>query len=200
MNRIGVFGGSFDPPHIGHVYLARQAISECMLDQVIVVPVGGQPFKREQQAAAGEHRYNMANLAFEHDSNVLVSDIEIKKGGISYTADTLREIKQLYGEDADVSFILGADAFLKLEKWKNFEELVDCYSFIAGTRPGYRNEELQQFIARLVESRNAKVTTVCNRQVPVSSTEIREMLRTGKGFCRFVPAEVERYIRANGLY
>ncbi|MCL1810090.1 MAG: nicotinate-nucleotide adenylyltransferase [Clostridiales bacterium] len=200
MSRIGVFGGSFDPPHFGHVCLARQAAAECMLDLVVVVPANEQPFKREHHAATGEHRYNMACLAFGQSGSILVSDIEIKKGGVSYTADTLREIRQLFGTGTEVSFILGTDAFLNLEKWKDFEELVVGYPFIVGTRPGYKKEELRGFVSRLTGTCGAKVTTVRNRQIPVSSTELKNMIKTGGDFSRFMPAEVVRYIEDNGLY
>ena len=194
MNKIGVFGGTFDPVHYGHIYLARQAADECSLDSIIVVPAKMQPFKLDRALTQGEHRFNMLKLAFPGDEAISVSDIELKKNGISYTIDTLREIKSLHS-GANISFILGADAFLNIEKWKCPEELIQDYSFIIGARPGIE-PELGAFISRLQISAAA----INNRQVAVSSTEIKRMLESGESLSGMIPKEVERYIRENGLY
>ena len=200
MQKIGVFGGTFDPVHYGHIYLVKQAIDECALSQVVVIPANEQPFKLDQAVTKGVHRYNMAKLAFEHDDKISVSDIELKKGDISYTVDTLRELKKRYGEDAQISFIAGTDTFLKIEQWKGADELLNDYSFIIGTRPGYRESELDDVISRLKGYYNTEVVKINNVQIPVSSTEIKEMIKSGKGCGEALPPEVERYITANELY
>ena len=200
MSKIGVFGGSFDPVHFGHIYLARQAVSECTLDRLIVLPAAIQPFKPEQTGASGMHRLKMVGLAFEADMNITVSDFEIKKGGVSYTIDTLREIGNMYGGDTEVSFILGADTFLKIEKWKGFSALASGYSFIIGTRPGYRQDELGDLMHRLIENYGTVLTLINNRQIQVSSSEIKQIIGSGNSLSGFIPVKVERYIRSNGLY
>lgn len=199
MNKIGVFGGTFDPVHYGHIWLARQAADELSLDQVIVTPAKNQPFKLDRSITSGEHRYNMLKLAFAEDELILVSDIELKKDSVSYTVDTLREIKKSTGGGAALYFILGADAFLKIEKWKDAGELLREYHFIIGTRPGYKSGELDEFITGLRVRYSVKSYTISNKQIDISSTEIKDLIMTGKAIS-VVPKEVERYIASNGLY
>jgi len=200
MNKLGVFGGTFDPVHYGHIYLVRQAVDECGLDRAMVVPAALQPFKPERAMASGRHRFDMARLAFSADDKISVSDIELKKGGVSYTVDTLAEIRHMCGADTEISFILGADAFLKIEKWKGAEELLKNYSFIIGTRPGCGRDELDVFIERLENVYNNKITTIKNRQTEVSSTEIKRAIAAGEDLSGYIPPEVERYIGSNGVY
>ena len=200
MDKVGVFGGTFDPPHLGHVFLAKQAAAEYMLKHVFIVPVNEQPCKQGKEAAPATHRFSMAKLAFEGEANMSVSDIELKKGGVSYTIDTLREIRERFCGKAAVAFILGADAFLKIQKWKNSDELLKEFIIIVGARPGQRQAGLEEYIRRLAYSNGARVLIVENRQIPVSSTEIKEMIKSGGEYSRFVPAEVVRYIESNGLY
>ena len=199
MSKIGVFGGTFDPVHYGHVWLARQAASELLLDKVLVTPTKKQPFKMDRTVTSGVHRYNMLKLAFAGDGIISVSDIELKKDGISYTIDTLREIRRIFGVDAEIYFILGADAFLKIEKWKDADELLSGYSFIIGIRPGHEDCGLCGHIRRLKSVYNTKATVIGNKQIDVSSTEIKEMIKTG-GRLSVIPEDVERYIKTNGLY
>jgi len=197
--KIGVFGGTFDPVHYGHIELARQAVNECGLDKLIVMPANEQPFKLSRKLTSGEHRYNMLKLAFGREVKISISDIELAKGDISYTIETLKEIKRLH-EDAEISFIVGIDAFLKVEMWKGADELLEGYSFIIGTRPGYMESELDELISRLRESHGTKVTKINNGQIPVSSTEIKERIKSAKDCGEALPPEVERYIVVNGLY
>ena len=200
MKRIGVFGGTFDPVHYGHIYLARQAVTECGLDHLFVTPAAAQPFKQEQTCAAGRHRFNMAVIAFEDDERISVSDIELKKDGVSYTIDTLKEMRAGYGKEAEIFFILGADAFLKIERWKDADELLKGFSFIVGTRPGYRQEELFELTERLNKIYNNNIMKINNKQTDVSSTEIKQAINSGGGLLRLLPPGVERYIDSNGLY
>ena len=199
MGKIGVFGGTFDPVHYGHILLVRQAVSELALDKAIVVPARNQPFKLDRNVTSGEHRMNMLKLAFADDDIISISDIELKKEAVSYTIDTLREIRRIYGSSADIFFILGADAFLKIEKWKDAEELLGNYAFAIGTRPGFTDSGLSEFIDRLRNLYNAKIFTISNALIAVSSTEIKDMTGSGEHFSA-IPEDVERYIKANGLY
>jgi len=200
MKKIGVFGGSFDPVHYGHVYLARQALSEGGVNHVIVVPTGAQPFKLDRPVTAKEHRLNMARLAFKDEEGISVSDIEIAGNEVSYTIDTLREIRKTYGNDAEISFILGADMFLKIEKWKSPGELLGEFPFFIGVRPGFEDSELDAFISRVAKSYGAKAVKINNRRIPISSTEIKEMIKLKKSCEGVIPPDVERYIYDNGLY
>ena len=205
MKRIGVFGGTFDPVHNGHVELARQAIKECELDELIVVPVNEQPLKLDRKLAPNIHRFKMLDLAFANDEKISISGIEMEKGDVSYTIDTLRLIKQHYeniyeGENVEVWFVVGIDAFSKVEIWKDADELLKEFPFIIGTRPGYKETEQKEFIAYVRKNFGATITTVDNAQIPISSTEIKKCIRTGKSCMEALPHEVERYIIANRLY
>jgi len=197
--KIGVFGGTFDPVHNGHIALAKQALSECKLDSLIVVPANEQPFKSGTKTAPGEHRYNMLKLAFDNEDKVVISDIELAKGDVSYTIDTLSEIKKLYN-GAEILFIIGIDAFLSIELWKNAEKLLSEYSFIVGSRPGYKESELDEVILRLEKAYKTNVTRISNEQILVSSTGIKACMKTDCYQGGNSPPGVERYITANGLY
>ena len=200
MIKLGGFGGTFDPAHYGHIFLANQALRELRLDRVLVIPACAQPFKLEARSAPGWHRYNMAMLAFGNDDRFSVSDIELKKEGVSYTVDTLREVKELYGNNTGISFILGADVFMNIEKWKNHVELLTDYSFIVGARPGWEDGALSAFIKHVEEVYNGKVTTVSNKPVRISSTEIKAGIKSGEDLSEFLPIEIMRYITVNELY
>ena len=200
MTKIGVFGGTFDPVHYGHIYLARQALSEKSLDQILVVPARMQPFKQGQPVTPAMHRYKIVELAFKGTGGVFICDAELKNEEVSYTIDTLRKIKKKLSPDTEIYFILGADTFLKIEKWKDPDGLLREFSFIVGTRPGYNHEELDLFIDRVSASFGAKVTKVKNKEIDVSSTEIKEMIKSGKSLSGLVPARVERYIYDSGMY
>ena len=199
MKRIGVFGGTFDPVHNGHVELARQAIKECELDELIVVPVNEQPLKLDRKLASNIHRLKMLDLAFADEKRITISDIEMEKGDVSYTIDTLREIKHAY-ENAEVWFVVGIDAFLKVEIWKDADELLKEFPFIIGTRPGYNENEQKEFIDYLREKFGTTIKTVDNAQIPVSSTGIKNLIKMGKTYDEIVPPDVARYIFENGLY
>jgi len=200
VSKIGVFGGSFDPVHFGHIYLARQAVAEVDLDSLLVVPAEIQPFKPERPLTSGTHRAKMAELAFGGDAKIKVSDLELKKGGISYTIDTLREIKKTLEEGDEIYFVIGADAFLKVEKWKDPEELLREYGFIVGARPGYKKKELEDLTNRLKRVYNINITTINNKLIDISSTEIKSGIESGGSLKDYLPAEVESYIKENGLY
>ena len=199
MNKIGVFGGTFDPVHNGHIWLARQAADELALDQVVVVPAKNQPFKLDRRVTSGEHRFKMLELAFADCGVISVSDIELKKDAVSYTIDTLKEIRGMYGRAAEIFFILGADAFRKIEKWKDAEELLSDYSFAVGTRPGFEETGLNGFFSSIRGKYGTKIFTVNNTLIEISSTEIKDMIKTGERLSA-VPEDVERYIIENGLY
>lgn len=199
MKKIGIFGGTFDPIHFGHIDLAKQALLECNLDHLIVIPAKIQPFKVGQAVVDAAHRLKMASLAFEDEEKISVSDLEIKMDDISYTIHTLTEIKKQY-PNAYIAFIIGTDAFLKVEKWRAASEILTDYSFIVGTRPGYKAEELSACIVKYTEVYNTDIRTIDNRQWSISSTQIKERIRAGKSCKNLIPDAVERYIAVNGLY
>ena len=200
MKKIGILGGTFDPEHLGHINLAIDAKAQAGLDKVIFVPAKLQPFKLDKNVTAGEHRLAMIKEAIDGIDGLEVSPYELEAEGISYTYLTVRAMKKRFGTDARLYFITGTDSFLKIETWKNAEELIRSCSYIIGTRPGYRKQELDICIERIRRDYNTEVINIDNTQFDISSTEIRKRLESGLPCSDLIPEKTERYITANGLY
>ncbi len=200
MKRIGILGGTFDPVHCGHIHLAEDAMKQGGLDEVIFIPARLQPFKLGKKITSGEDRLVMLRLATEHMPGFTVSSCELDAEGVSYTYLTLRALQKEYGEDARLYFIMGTDAFLKIELWMMAEELLQDYGFLIGTRPGYREEELAECIARVQGRFHTEVMNINNTQYHISSTQVRERIQSGKPAEGLLPEAVEAYIREKGLY
>ena len=200
VKRIGIMGGTFDPIHLGHINLAMDAKKQVGLDKVILVPAKLQPFKLDRKTASAEDRLNMIECAIEDVEGLDVSSLELDSESISYTYLTIRAMRDIYGETAGPYFITGTDSFLKIESWKNSEELLTGCSYIIGTRPGYKQKELESCIERIRRDYNTEVRNIKNTQLDISSTEIRKRLKNGKQCRELIPYEVEKYIKANGLY
>ena len=200
MKKIGILGGTFDPVHLGHINLAIDAKAQAGLDKVIFVPAKLQPFKLDKNVTAGEHRLAMIKEAIDGIDGLEVSPNELEAEGISYTYLTVRAMKKRFGTDARLYFITGTDSFLKIETWKNAEELIRSCSYIIGTRPGYRKQELDICIERIRRDYNTEVINIDNTQFDISSTEIRKRLESGLPCSDLIPEKTERYITANGLY
>ncbi|MCQ4635908.1 nicotinate-nucleotide adenylyltransferase [Anaerovorax odorimutans] len=200
MKRIGILGGTFDPVHYGHIGLAEDAREQAGLSRVLLIPAKLQPFKLDKQVTCGAHRLAMVRLAVEDIPGLEASDYELKQEQISYTYKTLRAISAEMGEETQLCFITGTDAFLKIDKWKNAEEMLTSYSFAVGSRPGYKEMELDRCIERLKSVYNTDIVKIHNRRRDISATQIRERLESGKSLSGLVPEQVERYILINGLY
>lgn len=200
MKKIGILGGTFDPVHLGHINLAIDARNEAALDKVIFIPARLQPFKLDRRVTPGKDRLAMLRKATEPIAGFEVSSYEMEQTGISYTYLTMRAMKKKFGDDVRLYFIMGTDSFLKIEKWKNSDELLREYSYIIGTRPGYRQEELRDCISKIRRDYNTDVKNINNVQMDISSTEIRKRIDSGMSCTDLIPERVERYIRENELY
>lgn len=198
--RIGVMGGTFDPIHYGHLVAAEVARAEFDLEKVIFIPVGRHPHKKQQKITVPEHRYRMTVLATSSNPGFEVSRIEIDKAGISYSSDTVRNLKKIYGEDSKIYFITGADAVLELLTWHNIKELLKLCEFIAVTRPGFDKKELEQKIEEISSNYNAEIKRIEVPLLAISSTDIRDRFRNGKPIKYLLPEAVEEYIGENRLY
>lgn len=198
--RIGILGGSFDPVHLGHIGLAKDAKCEAGLEKVLFIPAKLQPFKLDKKVTPGEDRLAMLDLAIKDIPGMEISAYELESDSISYTYLTLRAMKQVFGDKAKLYFITGTDSFLKIEKWKNAGELLEDFSYIIGTRPGYKEEELNICIERIRGKYDTEILKINNTQLDISSTEIRERLENGESADDLIPAEVGRYIIEHGLY
>jgi nicotinate-nucleotide adenylyltransferase len=190
--RIGVFGGTFDPPHVGHLLLAADARESLTLDRLIFIPVWAQPLKvGTPPVASPQDRLEMVRLAVADDANYAVDDAEINRKGLSYTVDTLEHLAERY-KGAKLFLLLGQDALAGFPKWRNPERIRELATLAA----------MGRLDAPVLPGGVAikDVVTVSARRVDVSSTEIRERRREGKSIKGFVPESVERFIEARGLY
>lgn len=197
--KIGIFGGSFDPIHTGHLVLAEHVRDAAKLDRVILLPAYESPFKVGMSGAGGADRLRMTQLAAESNDHFEVSSFDVDKGKVSYSVDLMAEIQEMYPDDR-LYFIAGTDSFLGIEKWKGSAELLSKYGFAVGTRPGYRDEELAAHAERMREKYGAEVILVNIPKVDISSTDIRRRCREGRSVRYLVPEKVEDHIYKNGLY
>ena len=198
-NRIGILGGTFDPVHIGHVSLGTAAISEANLEKLIVVPAYIQPFKQGKRVTDDEHRLAMANIAFKDIPKTEISTLEIDRMRISYTFDTMSEMKKQY-PNKELFFITGTDSFMQVDRWYKGVELLENFSFIVSSRPGYMEDELNEKIKSYQALYGTQILKLAAQMPDISSTDIREAYRKGESILSLVPEAVERYIKDNGLY
>ena len=200
LQRIGIMGGTFDPIHYGHLVAAEVARSEFRLDKVIFMPAGNPPHKQLIRVSDPEQRYLMTVLAVSSNLNFEVSRLEVDKDGLTYTYDTVMELRKLYGEAARIYFITGADAVLELLTWYRIQELLGICSFIAVTRPGFDKRDLEQKISEITSEYGGEIICIEVPLLAISSTDIRWRCSNGKTIKYLLPEEVEKYILDNGLY
>lgn len=196
--RIGILGGTFDPIHYAHLATVEFIRGKYNLDKVIFIPSGNPPHKF-WNITDKKHRYEMVVLATVKNENFVVSDMEIKKVGKTYTIDTLRELKKTY-PTCELFFITGADAICDIEAWKDVAENFKLATFIAATRPGISLLRAQDYIEKLENKYNAKIIDVYVPSLDISSTYIRDQLNLGKSVRYLIPENVEAYIKEKGLY
>lgn len=200
MNRLAIMGGTFDPIHIGHLVTAEEVRHEFGVDEVLFIPTGHPPHKSNINMTTSEHRYLMTVLATAAHPNFKVSRIEIDREGVTYTIDTVKEIKKIYGEETRIYFITGADAIHKILSWKDAGELLQICEFVAVTRPGYNKEELIKQIEELRENYETNIHFLEVPALAISSSNIRKRISEAKPIKYLVPEEVENYIQKYGLY
>ena len=196
--RTGVFGGTFNPIHCGHVLLARTYAAALHLDRVLVIPTYLPPHKAGGQLADGCHRLNMCRLAFEGDPVCRVCDIELRRGGKSYTVDTLMQLARENPGDA-FYLIMGSDMFLSLTQWYDWRRIIADAVISAGARSPGQLLSLRAEAARL-ERLGARIELVALEPLPFSSTQVRARVQAGESLAGFVPPEVADYIMENRLY
>ncbi|MBE6703579.1 MAG: nicotinate (nicotinamide) nucleotide adenylyltransferase [Ruminococcaceae bacterium] len=199
MMRIGIYGGTFAPVHQGHVAAAKAFLRQMELDLLYVIPAGIPPHKQIDASDDPAHRLAMCELAFADMKQVIVSDLEIKRTGKSFTVDTLRALS---GEDRRLFLLMGTDMMLTLDSWREPEEIFRlCY-------PVYIRRERDPILEGQIVAKNQlylqKYGKIARRLVAdvieLSSTEIRERVRGGGRIAELVPAAVAEYIREKGLY
>ena len=185
--RLGLLGGSFNPIHHGHLVSAIRAAEAVKLDRVLFIPAAVSPLKHGDTLASPRDRWAMLRLALRGNRLFKASDLELRRGGVSYTVDTLRELKRR--TKASLVWILGADAARLLPRWKSIDEVRSLAAFIILPRPGDR-----------VPPKMPKDHIVEAPLLEISSSEIRERIRKGLSVRYLLPDSVERYLRKKGLY
>jgi len=194
MSKVGIFGGAFDPPHIGHTELAAQARKDLKLSELLIIPTAEPPFKGKCTIPFAD-RFEMSRLAFGGIEGCAVSDIEKKLNGKSYTINTLRALKEIYPPKTDFHLIIGGDQLFTIEKWFRFEAILKECRVCAVTRGGTDYTDMQEYANELGRVK------VLNLDIPpVSSTEVREKLARGEDVSGLVPDNVLEYINKRGLY
>lgn len=196
--KIGVFGGSFDPIHSGHVELAKAFLQNLSLDLLIVIPAFVSPFKQGKETEKAEHRLEMCRLAFSDMKTVQVSSMELEREGASYTFETLQTLALQY-VGSELYFITGADSFMTLQDWKNPQEIFRRAVICVTPRNGQDASVLAKQ-ADFLQGLGARTVILDTEIMTVSSTEIRRRLRCGESIHGYVPEKVEKYIIKNGLY
>ena len=191
--KLAIMGGTFNPPHLGHLICAEEVHDHFKFDKVIFVPSARPPHKDDSEIPDAQHRYMMTVLATRGNPHFEVSRIELDRPGRSYSIETVREFKREYGQAAEIYWIVGADSVLDMFIWKDVDELLSICNFLAINRPGYDLKQADQRFLKKVQL--FKVTNV-----DISASEIRRRLRHGQSIKYLVPPDVESYIYENGLY
>jgi nicotinate-nucleotide adenylyltransferase len=200
-------GGTFDPPHVGHLLAALDACDHFELDRLVFVPAAQQPLKGDGHSTPANHRLVMVELMAQADARLGVDAIEVQRGGLSFTVDTLAEYARRFPA-SERFFLLGVDAFALLEQWRDPARVVSLAHFVVMTRAGGNGAATDGLALEDVTSKvraiggtAASAPHVMNlRRIDVSSTEIRDRVRSGRAIRGFVADAVAQYIEVNGLY
>jgi nicotinate-nucleotide adenylyltransferase len=213
--RIGLFGGTFDPIHCGHVKAAESVQNIFSFDRILFIPSYIPPHKESVDVASAEHRLKMVELALFSFDRFFPSSIEIDARGTSYSIVTLNRIKEMFPQTA-IFFLLGIDAFLDIETWKDYEDVLEQCSFIVMSRPGFRLGEAKRIltgkysqrmveVSGLLEKKNEalfdqKIYLLSINTLDISSSEVREKVTKDQSIKGLVPENVENYIKEKHLY
>jgi len=197
--RVGVFGGTFDPIHLGHLAVARSIQSTLSLDKVIFVPAGQPWLKADTPVSPAKDRVEMVRLAIARRRAFELSEVEANRPGPSYSVDTMEGLQRQLGSDAVLFFLLGSDALMDIAKWKEPRRLIQICQLVAFTRPGFGLPTMDALEAA-VPGLSGRVVFVEVPQVDIRATDIRSRIAEGRSIERLVPRAVERYILEHGLY
>ena len=219
--RIGLFGGTFDPIHFGHLRAALEVKQGFDLDQIVMIPAAQPPHKTGAQLSDAMDRLKMVELGVSGNSGFSVSDVQLQRSGPSYSIDTINHFKTSSGKGTEVFFISGLDAFLEIDTWKSYEELLRQIAFIVIARPIFdgsdtasRWKRLEQYINTTISAdyqfsdpsacfihSDAKPIYIFDvTSLDISSTRIRSLIKKGQPITYLVPEAVENYVNRRGLY
>jgi len=202
MKKLILFGGTFDPVHLGHITVAEHAVKKLCADEVVFIPAKRSPHKKVFPNATDACRYEMIKLAVDGIENFSVSDIELTRPDPSYTIDTVREFIKKYEGSVGLYWLIGADAICDLDKWHRIEELVDICSVCIMHRAGFDRPDLEPLKRSLSPDRVRKLESnvISTPLIDISSTEIRSRLALGEDIGNMVNKKVLSYILKHALY
>ena len=212
--RLGILGGTFDPIHLGHLCLAEDVGDELGLESLYLIPAALPPHKEKRSISPFHHRLEMTRLAAGESPLFEAFDLEGRRGGISFSIETLREFHKLFQPKLELFFIIGTDAFLQIETWKEYQRLFDYAHFVVIERPGVESERLEPFLNTIglgFEKKEGKGMTYVAPSgnlliykiatlMDISSTSIRERVAEGRSIRFLVPESISEYILEKGLY
>lgn len=213
--RIGAYGGTFDPIHMGHMEIARSVVSNFQLDQLLVIPAYKPPHKSLKAISDSRHRYEMCLLAFAEDARIVVSKMEIDLPERPYTINTIERLQVEYGKQTQLFFVMGADSFEEITGWRQYQRLLSSTSIIVAARAGQDisiNHLPEMFREKVIDARSLSgganlindqgcliyLTDFVNCEV--SSTQIRQRVQAGLSIADMTAPVVAEYIAEHGLY
>jgi len=196
---IGLFGGTFDPIHWGHLAVAEEVRAKLELDEVIFIPAGQPWLKADRSISPTIHRLKMVSLAIADKSYFKVSAVEIDRSGPSYTVDTVTSLRHDVGTKAELFFLLGSDALIDLPQWKEPSRLVQMCRLVTFNRPGAVLPSLT-LLEEAIPGVSQHIIVIEVSQIDISATRIRQQVALGASIHQLVPEAVERYILEQGLY
>ena len=211
--KLGILGGTFDPIHLGHLRTAEEIGQELGLEKVYLIPSASPPHKTREPIAPFHHRLAMAQLAVGDSFLLEVLDLEGKRPGLSYSIETLKEFHNIFSPDPELFFVLGVDAFLEINTWKDYHELFNYAHFVIIERAGFQPHDLKALLLSLgLKVKKTKLPGVFITQsgntvalsaltfIDISSTQIRALVAAGKSIRFLLPESVRKYIIEKGLY
>jgi len=212
--RIGLFGGTFNPIHVGHLRAAVEVWETFDLDKVLLIPSANPPHKKGEGIASARDRYEMVRLAVQGIPFLEACDVELERSGPSYTIETLEYFRDHFGPECTIHFVVGQDAFSEIATWKSYRQLFSRAHFIVMTRRGGKLTDLEDFILNHISKRYQYDSTSAQYRHPdwcsifcldltlldVSATQTRNRIRHGRSVRFLVPLAVENFIQEKGLY
>lgn len=200
--RIGILGGTFNPPHLGHLYIAEQVYREFALDKVIVLPVGIPPHKQEEAVLSAEQREQMCRLFCQEGNFLELCTMELRREGYTYTIDTLRAFHKILKPGQRIYYIIGTDTLFQLETWKEHEAVLsqDLCTFLCVPRPGDPMRKVEEKIEELKERYGVKILLSSGAGPDISSTMVREAMARGESVAELVPERILQFMEAEHVF
>lgn len=200
MKRIGIFGGTFNPVHNGHLAIAEKALEQFILDKVVFVPSGLPPHKTQAEIIDKEHRFKMVKMAIRGHKNFSSSRIEMDRPGYSYAVDTFSDFHKKFGKKAKLFYIMGLDSINDILNWKKPLELFKFCEFVVATRPGNSIRLFKRLVKFPPLQKEVDKIHLMEVNIDISATEIRRNIRQGRSIAKMVGPKVKEYIKKEGLF